>query len=340
MESTATWMEDVIYPNIDDNLQYLSSVFEVPDVAIDLDLEEDLNTNYQGHYYGAWIFWKYIQERTHVDIVRDIWIRVVSQEENYAINQELLKYEIDFESIFRDFTIANLIMKSDVSFDPYTYRRAEVYEDYRPLSFMEASIQYNADTTIWKSKNQGNARLMRLSVDYIEIIPAQNFTLTFIPENLSKGIEIHLVKYNSSTDDFKIQEANVSGTMHTIAVEDQSDYTGFYAVISRFDPGVNTASEQYSLIVAPDVIIPEPEPSISKIYPQPASDKFYLEYLFQVPTQLEVFDISGQLVCKKELAAGEKKHLVNSYNWKNGIYFILIKDGKSIQVKERIIISN
>lgn len=340
MESTATWMEDVVYPDIDDNLQYLRKVFEVPDVAIDLDQREDPNSKYPGHYYGAWIFWKYIQERTDVDIVRDIWIRVVSQEENFAINEELKERGTNFETIFQNFTIANLVMESDATFDPYTYLRADVYAPSRPSGFIEGSIEYNADTIVWKSKNQGNKRLMRLSADYFHIVPEGNFTLTFIPDNASKGIVIHLVKYNSNNNDFEVQKATLSGTMQIIAVQDQADFTDFYAIISRFDQGANSASEQYVMSIAPDVFIPEPEPSPTKIYPQPASDKFYLEYLFQSPVQLEVFDISGQLVCKRDLAAGEKKHLVYSYDLKNGIYFIMIKDGKSVLVKERIIISN
>ena len=39
MEATAAWSEDEIYPNIDDNLQYLSSTFNYPDVALNLNID-------------------------------------------------------------------------------------------------------------------------------------------------------------------------------------------------------------------------------------------------------------------------------------------------------------
>ena len=35
-ETTAAWSEDEIYPGIDDNFQYLPSIFSTPDIALKL----------------------------------------------------------------------------------------------------------------------------------------------------------------------------------------------------------------------------------------------------------------------------------------------------------------
>ncbi|HXF72306.1 MAG TPA: MXAN_6640 family putative metalloprotease, partial [Actinomycetota bacterium] len=52
-ESTAAWMEDVVYDDVDDNLQYLdTSPLHRPDRPLDWG---------RGFYqYGAWIFWRFL----------------------------------------------------------------------------------------------------------------------------------------------------------------------------------------------------------------------------------------------------------------------------------------
>jgi hypothetical protein len=73
MEGTATWMEDEVYDDVDDNLQFLaSSPLRQPSVPLDL--------GKKGYEYGAWIFWRFLSEYFGPDpstpdptIVRRIW---------------------------------------------------------------------------------------------------------------------------------------------------------------------------------------------------------------------------------------------------------------------------
>ena len=71
MEGTATWMEDVVFDDIDDNLRYLpSGPIGQPTIPL------DRNTGFR--IYGTWIFWRFLTEyfggATPVDgIVRQIW---------------------------------------------------------------------------------------------------------------------------------------------------------------------------------------------------------------------------------------------------------------------------
>jgi len=93
-EATATWMEDVIYDDINDNYQYLSDWFQEPYTPLDADYYES-----PGHWYGSWIFFRYLEE--HVagrDVINGIWERSIaydSKNGNYSmhiIKEELFRH--------------------------------------------------------------------------------------------------------------------------------------------------------------------------------------------------------------------------------------------------------
>jgi len=69
LESTATWMEDEVFDDINDNLQFLnpSSAMRTPRVPLDFG---DPST---GFPYGNFIFWKYSSERFGRKVVRRVW---------------------------------------------------------------------------------------------------------------------------------------------------------------------------------------------------------------------------------------------------------------------------
>jgi hypothetical protein len=80
MESTATWMEDEVYDDIDDNLQYLpDGPLAKPGISLDRGATD---TNPCCHVYGDWIFFRFLSEflgpGVNVDdpsIVKSIWQR-------------------------------------------------------------------------------------------------------------------------------------------------------------------------------------------------------------------------------------------------------------------------
>jgi len=73
MEATATWAEDEVYTDVNDNLQYLSTG-PLSRPALPLD-----TFNNEGYQYGAWIFFRYLTEHfTDAQgglptLVRNIW---------------------------------------------------------------------------------------------------------------------------------------------------------------------------------------------------------------------------------------------------------------------------
>jgi len=66
-EMTATWMEDIVYNEVNDYYAYLSAFFEHPDWAL---------TSQQGLYmYGACLWPRFLSERFGNDIIHDIWMQ-------------------------------------------------------------------------------------------------------------------------------------------------------------------------------------------------------------------------------------------------------------------------
>ncbi|MBS1781702.1 MAG: T9SS type A sorting domain-containing protein [Bacteroidetes bacterium] len=72
-----------------------------------------------------------------------------------------------------------------------------------------------------------------------------------------------------------------------------------------------------------------------KIFPQPASDRLYLEgtQKSQAPIQLLVTDVQGKIIWQQQNATALKQELDIS-NWVNGIYFLRIQSSKGNSVQQ------
>lgn len=67
-EATATWMEEVWAPDVNDNRQYLGDG-QLARPLVPLDLFEDET----GNAYGNWLFFEYLEERFGANVVRTVW---------------------------------------------------------------------------------------------------------------------------------------------------------------------------------------------------------------------------------------------------------------------------
>ena len=78
MEGTATWVEDEVFDDVDDNLQYLAdSPLRYPLAPLDYP-----GTDSDGCVYGNWIFWRFLSEylgagaASDPTVVRQVWRRL------------------------------------------------------------------------------------------------------------------------------------------------------------------------------------------------------------------------------------------------------------------------
>ncbi|MDQ6523591.1 hypothetical protein RB608_08280 [Nocardioides sp. LHD-245] len=171
LEATATWAEDEIYTDINDNRQYLKGG-PLGQPAQSMDYQRGLAP------YGAWIFFKYLSERFPAVngpggmpvIVHDIWeLAAGAPNARQAIGAALAARGTDLRTQFGRFAAANRQPALNYA-EGAAYMRARLWRGVKLTnsrrSFSDrTSLNHLASRTIrFKSKVSGKARV-RIHVD-------------------------------------------------------------------------------------------------------------------------------------------------------------------------------
>ncbi len=104
-EATATWMEDEVYPDANDSIYYIDSLYKNPDVCLPAEIArgDDL------HWYGSWLFLRYLSDKYGSQFVLQIWENMRQFSGFRALDAALATYGTSLEAEFRDFAVANLL---------------------------------------------------------------------------------------------------------------------------------------------------------------------------------------------------------------------------------------
>jgi hypothetical protein len=112
MEGTAANIEETVYPAVDDNVVFLNLWSPLTKPGSPLD-----RGGFGNSEYGAWIFWRFLQEKIAGDpsIVREIWERADAAEagvspDDYSLQattKELTERGLAFRDVFAQFATAN-----------------------------------------------------------------------------------------------------------------------------------------------------------------------------------------------------------------------------------------
>ncbi len=170
MEATATWAEDELFDDIDDNLQYLSAgPLGQPWVPLDW---------FGGsHHYGDWIWFRYLSERFPSvaggmpTIVRNIWRRAdaipgaADAHSLQAVSQELASRNTSLGRVFAQFAEAN--RRSRKTYDEGAANR---YPS-APLTWAPITLSPTRNATTWAS-----VRLDHLTSATARFVPSRNMT--------------------------------------------------------------------------------------------------------------------------------------------------------------------
>ncbi|MCR4439996.1 MAG: DUF6055 domain-containing protein [bacterium] len=104
-ELSAIWMEEQVFPGIEDYRHYLGSFFSAPDIplnAVSLTVPRIIN-----HMYGASVFAFYLAERFGRQVIRQVWEQMVNEPALEAIHQVCGAHGSSFEEEFTRFSLWN-----------------------------------------------------------------------------------------------------------------------------------------------------------------------------------------------------------------------------------------
>lgn len=346
-EATAAWSEDEIYPGIDDNIQYLTSIFnnttnKGSDIALNYN-NSSLDGNgaaYNGHWYGAWIFFRYLSEKTNPDIIRQIYNKTISLYEIPAINDVLtLNYNTNFNTIFKDYLTSLDVLSSASSYSPYTLSRATVYKNSLPtcngmcyennFNFTGNQLIHSSMITSSTTSTFGNGRLMRLGADYFDITTNQNFKVRCLPTASGSPIQTMLLKYNLASGTVTKVEGQLVGGYIEVSVGDYQNYDAFTFIVYRPDYVANNQnnlnSEQYVFDITQNVLSNQSflEDNIV-LYPNPCNTEFYIEG--KTINSYQLINSIGQVVKSSILDEKIDRQKISVSDLSEGIYYLKLSN--------------
>ncbi|MFQ6091767.1 MAG: MXAN_6640 family putative metalloprotease [bacterium] len=159
MEMSSTWMEDVVYDDVDDYLKYLKSFFDHPEWSLDY---------FSGLYpYGASVWVIFLSENYGQDIVRKIWEGCVTSSALSAMQTSLNNQGSGLAEAFKSFSAWNYFTGSRANPNLYYEEGA----DYPEVKFDQRHLSYPAS---------GTGKVDHLGADYVG----------FKPEKTSGGLQI------------------------------------------------------------------------------------------------------------------------------------------------------
>ncbi|MGB9134855.1 MAG: MXAN_6640 family putative metalloprotease [Candidatus Bathyarchaeia archaeon] len=175
-EATATYVEDEVYPNVNDNYQYLQSWFEFCDTR-------GLESTYGSHAYGDFIFAKRLSQDFGDDVIKEIWNEMQATNGLTAINNVLALEGSSIVSEFNKFTIANFFLE-DMYDDGVDYRKAVGNSTFRGV-WLEYQYKEASDKlpfTIDNTNVNDRAWMDKWATDYVTVNmsgAASTYTITF-----------------------------------------------------------------------------------------------------------------------------------------------------------------
>ena len=136
MEGTATWMEDQVYDEVNDNVGYLPRLFAAPDRSL----------THPDNYYASWLFFQYLEEHLggHNTIL-SVWRQATPHSGDFSIlvlKQALQAGGAELRSAFTAFCAANLLLlPCELAPGPFCYDDALLYRHKAGVPFLEGSVE-------------------------------------------------------------------------------------------------------------------------------------------------------------------------------------------------------
>jgi len=181
---------------------------------------------------------------------------------------------------------------------------------------------------------------------YIVSQPNQNVNFSLMVDNSANNVSMEafgeplLLNNNMATFTTSVSGNNIEG-MFSWSPSQNEERVNPYLVVIRSTNGSYSLDETIQIEVSSTTGINEQELEICKIFPNPTSDEFYIEFDLDKSAEIVVvvYDLLGKKVKKFSTEKGVGKHLLRSdFNLESGQYIISIKkDNVEFKSKKLII---
>ncbi|MCC5945202.1 MAG: T9SS type A sorting domain-containing protein [Bernardetiaceae bacterium] len=361
-EATAVWMEDKVYPGIDDNFQYLPEIFLAPDVALNLNYRDERAPEFdefENYWYGTWILSQYLDERYGEVVLRRMWENMRNQDEMVALRAALQAQGVKLEDAYHDFLVANLLLFNNTSNSTFSYRRGADYaaalsRDRINTMRIEGRLNFSGQNVTWRSDADGNRRLMRLGADYFSVNTSNNFRATLSPMGGGSSMSLQVVVFNNNTRAARRLQRDVTGGSAAIDVTLAAGETAFLIVARPEFATTSAASAQYTItlsnseggdddgggdgnVTGLDRLADSESLTIG---PNPASNVLQIFYALQGQNiQFVMTDMLGREVWKSVAHSPEGTIEAQVNHLPSGTYLLsAYKDGAAVAVRKALIV--
>ncbi len=222
-EATASWMESEVYPQVVDNLSYLSAVFKSPDTCLVGPGGDRAENNL--HWYGMWVFLQALDQTYGHEAVRALWEQAITLDGYAAVDAALARYGDTLEAAVRRYAVRNLLRD---------YEREQAY----PVLRLEGAIRAPG---VWTPLDG----VQSFGTDYVELI---------LPAYSSVGITVSGADLDARVIGVAGNRAEEFALDGGVGVVDLRRYEHTYLLITSLAREGNTSSCQstpYTVSVDP-----------------------------------------------------------------------------------------
>lgn len=284
MEATAVQMEEIVYDDINDCYQYMSSWFSQP--------HKPLNLDSSNRWYGSYIFFEYVISHLNDEAIRQFWEQSITHDSYYGsysiqtLDEAFTDYGSSFAEMLNGMSVANRILSSSTAADPWNYDEADSYTS-SPATFTTVNfIAGSPDTVNSTNLEENAAQYIRLNSSAPVLATLTNL------DGPANYLQLHAIM-NYGDSSWTVWSGS------PINVDPTNASSVYFVVVSQNDAG---SDFDYSLTFADGQMNTEPEIpamfSVSNVYPNPFNPKTNLEFsiMEKQKIQISVYDINGRLV--------------------------------------------
>jgi hypothetical protein len=330
-EAGATWMEDMVYDEVNDYYYYLPPFFQHP--------SQPFYVSNGIHEYGLSVFYHMLEQQHGIEVIKSIWENFIHYEPVVAIDQAVRRYGGTFAHKLIDFSIWNT--HTGAYADTVHY-----YAEGRHYPELKGDDRFDLYDKIEISNE--NAELV---VKYFELVPAS-----------AAGFMVTPVFEEPTNDYVVIQTDNLSPLYQYGAGDVNLDFytnkdsvrTWLNIVNAEIPPSSFSVNKSHYTILVERGKSANESSKISSVVPNPfnpVEDHFLtLEYILQSTTnnlKFMVFQETGQLVFNQSYGKRPGGYGMIQWDGRNmngkavasGVYFLFLIGDKRIKPSKVAIIN-